>query len=166
MIFNTNNAPASLDQVRAFEHRRGVRLPDDYIEFLVTLNGGELNPEMSVARIEGWNDVLVCALLGLTEEPEHSIATDRFTNFSDHMHRNMLDIGYDPFGQTIFMDLREEPNHGRIYILAHDSPPNDPILIDDTGFDDEDDYEEARLLHPIADSFSAFIAMLGPLPVT
>lgn len=54
--------------------------------------------------------------------------------------------------------------HGKTYIRAHNSPPNDQILIDDTGFQDEDDYEEAQIFFPVADSFSEFVAMLGPDP--
>jgi hypothetical protein len=38
------------------------------------------------------------------------------------------------------------------------------ILIDGTGFEGAGDYEEAQLFYPIADSFSEFIAMLGPEP--
>ncbi|MCL6281907.1 SMI1/KNR4 family protein [Ruegeria sp. 2012CJ41-6] len=164
MIFNCNNKPAKANEVREFEGRRGIRLPGEYVDFLLSQNGGGLNPEQSAAWIEGWNWLLVQVLFGLTARADASIATERFTNFSDFMHARMLKIGYDPFGQTLFMDLREGPNHGKIYIRAHNSPPNDPILIDDTGFEDEDDYEEAQLLYPVANSFSEFTAMLGPAP--
>ena len=62
------------------------------------------------------------------------------------------------------MDLREGANHGKIYIRAHNSPPNEQILIGDSGFQDEDDYEEAPIFFPVADSFSDFVTMLGPDP--
>ncbi|MCL6283611.1 SMI1/KNR4 family protein, partial [Ruegeria sp. 2012CJ41-6] len=164
MIFISTNEPASLSDVKAFELKRGVRLPKDYLLFLLDLNGGQLNPSQSYVKVPNWNSLELQELFGITENPNHSITNHRFTNFSDYMHQMMLDIGYDPFGQTLFMDLREGPNHGKIYIRAHNSPPNDPILIDDTGFEDEDDYEDAQLLYPVANSFAEFTAMLGPAP--
>jgi hypothetical protein len=163
MKFNSNNDPTSLNAIRDFEAHRGVRLPEDYTNFLLNLNGGQLNPNKSYAEIDGWNDLLVQELFGLTENPSHSISNHRFTNFEDYMHKIMLEIGYDPFGQALFMDLRET-SHGRIYIRAHNSPPNAPILIDDADFEDEGDYEEASIFYPLANNWTEFAAMLGPAP--
>lgn len=59
------------------------------------------------------------------------------------------------------MDLRPT-SHGKTYIRAHNSPPNHPILIDNKGFEDEGDYEEASLFHPLANSWTEFVEMLGP----
>lgn len=162
MKFNSYNEPARLDAIREFESQRGIRLPEDYVEFLLRMNGGQLNPSESYAEIEGWNSLLVQELFGLTENPSHSIANDWFSNFADFIHTRMLQIGFDPFAQTLFMDLRDT-SHGKIYIRAHAYPSHGPLLIDDTDFAPED-YEEAALFVPIADSFDAFIVMLGPEP--
>lgn len=44
---------------------------------------------------------MVSFLLGLTSNPEHSIANHGYTNFSDEIHIMMLMIGNDPFGEFI-----------------------------------------------------------------
>ncbi len=163
MIFNTTHEPSSAETVSDFERSRNIKLPEDYVAFLLDINGGGLNPEKSAALIDGWNWLMVSFLLGLTSNPEHSISNHVFTNFSDDIHRMMLMIGNDPFGEAIFMDLRPT-SHGKIYVRAHNSPPNYPILVDDAGFEDEGDYEEASLFHPVADSWTEFVAMLGPAP--
>lgn len=164
MKFVTTNSPTSSDEIKKFEQQRGVLLPQDYVKFLLQTNGGQLNPLQSYALVPGWNSLEVQELYGVTDDPNRSITNHTFTNFSDFMHKVMLKIGYNPFSETLFMDLREGSNHGKIYIRAHNSPPNEQILIDDTGFQDEDDYEEAQIFFPVADSFSEFIAMLGPDP--
>ena len=164
MKFMRQNEPAERHVVAEFEQQRGIRLPEDYVEFLVNINGGYTGGVGSYTRTEGGQGIVVQQFLGLTGSSEDSIATDQFSNFSNWIHIRLLEIAYTPGGEPLFMDLRETGAHGKIYILSYDSPPNDPILIDDTGFQDEDDYEEAQFLHPIANSFSEFTAMLGPAP--
>ena len=164
MRFTEPNAPTNIGAIKSFEKERGVRLPSDYVDFLMETNGGYYDPQKFYAKVQGWNSLLVQELFGITDDPSRSITNHTFTNFSDYMHQFMLKIGYDPFSEALFMDLREGANHGKIYIRAHNSPPNDQILIDDTGFQDEDDYEEAQIFFPVADSFSEFAAMLGPIP--
>lgn len=164
MKFNSVNPATSASEIESFEHTRGIRLPRDYVDFLLHTNGGQLNPNESSAEIPNWKTLLVQELFGITEDPSHSITNHRFTNFSDYVHQMMLEIGYDPLGQKLFMDLREGPNHGKIYIHAMYSTPNDPIVIDDTGFEDDGDYEQAQLMHVVADSFSDLVAMLGTAP--
>lgn len=163
MKFNSNNDPASAVSVEEFERKRGVTLPRDYVKFLLSENGGQLDPSQSYAEIPNWNSLEVQELFGLTTNASHSIAADHFSNFSDFVHIRMLQIGYNPFGETICMDLRDL-SHGRIYIRTHNSPLNDPILIDAAGFEDEGDYEEASLFHPLAENWTTFVAMLGPAP--
>lgn len=164
MIFKRQNQPATHQAIAEFEHRRGVRLPEVYVEFLTSINGGYTGGIDSYVRTDGGDELIVQQILGITDNPEDSIATDRFSNFSDWLHTRMLEIAYTPNGDSLFMDLRETGTYGRIYVRAHDSPPNDSILIDDAGFDDMDDYEEALLFRPVANSFSDFIAMLGTAP--
>ncbi len=164
MKFNSTNAPAAMIDIKKFEQARGITLPEDYVEFLLDTNGGQLNPSQTYADIPGWNSLEVQELYGLTDKTSSSIASDRFTNFSENIDKMMLNIGYDPFGRKLFMDLRKGSNYGKIYIRDHNSPPNDQILIDQAGFEDEDDFEEAQLFHLIADNFSEFTAMFGSAP--
>lgn len=45
MIFNSTHEPTSVQAISDFEHSRNVMLPEDYISFLLDINGGGLNPE-------------------------------------------------------------------------------------------------------------------------
>jgi hypothetical protein len=163
MIFERKNNPTTTQEITEFEQGRGVRLPQDYKEFLLSFNGGYVDRRNDYFKVGSWNAFAVEELFGITKSPETSISTRRFTNFSDHVRAKLLQIG-SASGEMIFMDLRESAAHGKIYIRAHDSPSSNPILIDDTGFEEAGDYEEAQLFYPIADSFSKFVAMLGPEP--
>lgn len=163
MKFEQRNEPTTALAILQFEKKQGIRLPQDYRAFLLADNGGYLDRSNDYFEVGSWNSFVVEDLLGLTSDAGTSIASDRFNNFSDLIEKRLLVIGYAS-GETLYMDLRETSSYGKIYVRAHDSPINDPILIDDTGFTHEADYEEARLFHPIADSFSEFIAMLGPEP--
>lgn len=163
MKFKRQNKPASSRAVSEFLQRRGIQLPADYVEFLTTINGGYTGGLDSYALLRNGIEMVVQQILGLTSYSDDSIATKHFTNFSNFTHDRMLDVAYTPNGDSIVMDLREA-TYGKIYLRAHDSPPNDPISIDDSGFEDDVDYEEASLFHPVANSWTEFVAMLGPAP--
>jgi hypothetical protein len=162
MKFTRKNEPTSFNDIGKFESTLGIRLPKSYVDFLVIYNGGVPSPENRYFDLPGWNDLVVKVFLGITREPETSLLSDHFSNFSDMIERHMLPIAYDPFSQEVTMDLRTK-TYGKIYVRSHVHPPQGPLLIDDTGFT-PDDYEEAQLFVPVADSFEAFIAMLGPDP--
>jgi SMI1 / KNR4 family (SUKH-1) len=163
MKFEKQNEPTNALSILEFERDRGVRLPEDYRTFLLEYNGGYLDRSNDYFEVGNWNAFIVEDLLGLTSDAESSIATRRFNNFSDYIDLHFLVIGHAS-GEVLFMDLREISSYGEIYVRAHDSPINDPILIDDQGFSHVCDYEDAQLFHPVANSFAEFIAMLGPEP--
>lgn len=164
MRFVRQNEPATRKAVFEFAQTKGVRLPEDYIDFLTSQNGGYTGGLDAYVRVANGPEMIVQQVFGLTESSDESIAADQFSNFSDWVHARMLQIAYSPNGDLLLMDLRETDTFGRIYLRAHDAPPNDTILIDETGFEDDGDYEEAQLLHPVADSFSDFVAMFEPVP--
>lgn len=161
MNFEEQNEPASPERIEAFEKTRGVRLPEDYKAFLLETNGGKPAAENSYAKVAGWNWLVMEILYGLTDRPSDSIDAERFNNFSDFIHARMLPFGYAS-ACSLYMDLRDGAAHGKIYVMSR--PPNATLLVDDTGFQDEDDYEDGLLLHPVANTFSEFLAMLGPDP--
>jgi hypothetical protein len=164
MRFVRQNEPATRKAVLEFAQIKDVRLPEDYIDFLTSNNGGYTGGLDAYVHVPNGPEIIVQQLFGLTESSDGSIAADQFSNFSDWMHARMLEIAYTPNGDTLLMDLRETNTFGKIYLRSHDGPPNDTILIDETGFENDGDYEEAQLLHPVADSFSKFVAMFKPVP--
>lgn len=162
MKFIRTNKPTSLTEIRALEANIGGKLPQSYVDFLLMYNGGTPDPANRYFDIPEWNDFVINVFLGITQMSETSLTADHFSNFSDSIERQMLFIAYDPFAQRLVMDLRPK-SYGRIYVRSHVHPPQEPLQIDDTGFT-PDDYEEAQLFVPVADSFEAFVAMLGPEP--
>lgn len=162
MKFLRMNEKTDTSAIRELEAALGIELPNGYVEFLLAYNGGVPDPSNRYIDIPDWNELLVSEIYGISGIAEHSVATDRFSNFSSVIAKRMLAICHDPFSETIFMDLRPR-TYGKIYVRAHAYPPTDPLNIDDTGFE-QADYEEASLYYPIAGSFEEFIDMLGPEP--
>lgn len=163
MRFIRQNEPAKYDAVLEFSRQRGIQLTADYVDYLISINGGYTGGVDSYAVLGNGEKIVAQQILGLTTYPDALIATDCFTNFSDFVHNRMLCVAYTPNGDSIMLDLRA-PTHGKIYIHAHDSPPNDPIQIDATGFEGEGDFEVASLFYPLSDSWTEFVEMLGPSP--
>lgn len=163
MKFNSQNEPADFVSINEFERARGVKLPQVYKEFLIEINGGQLNPSLSYMKAPNGGALEVQELFGLTLSEDHSIAADRFSNFADFVHNRMLHIGYNPFGEIIVMDLRDG-SHGQIYFRSHNGAPKNMVLIEDSGFEDAGDYEEASHYFPLANNWSEFVSMLGPAP--
>lgn len=114
---------------------------------------------MSFFDVQGLILLSIEEIHDFTSNPLSSIEDDPCNNFSNSIHTQLLQIAYIG-SQGIYMDLREGPMHGRIYILAR--PANETLKIDDAGFQDGDDCEEALLLHPVANTFWEFLAMFGP----
>lgn len=162
MIFSDPNPPTTTEAIHAFELELEKVLPESYKAFLLRYNGGRPASSHNYAVIPGWDELLVSEIFGMGAPSWASLKTRDTTNFSTSVGRHMLTIADTPNGDQIIMDLRPKA-YGEIYVRAHDSPPNDPFVIDDTGFD-QFDYEEASLYYPIADSFERFIDMLGPEP--
>lgn len=161
MIFERQNEPIDEATIKGFELTRALRLPADYRAFLLKYNGGRPADSNCSFQVQGLILLSIEEVYGFTSDSLNSIERDRYNNFSDPIHSQLLQIAYTG-SQGIYMDLREGPMQGKIYILAR--PANETLQVDDTGFQDEDDYEEAMFLHPVADTFSEFVAMLGPIP--
>lgn len=162
MNFTEKNDPTTLGAIRAFEKGLGRNLPESYVDFLLACNGGVPDSTNDYVDVPGWNELIVNVFLGITKVAETSLLAHHFSNFSKSIDKQMLFIAYDPYSQKVVMDLRPE-TYGRIYVRSHVYPPPEPLQIDDAGFT-PDDYEEAQLYVPVADSFEAFLAMLGPEP--
>lgn len=161
MIFERQNEPIDEAKISGFEATRTLRLPADYRAFLLKYNGGRPADSNAFFKVQGLILLSIEEICGITVNPLNSIEGDAYNNFSNSVHAQLLQIAYTG-SQDLYMDLREGPTHGRIYILAR--PANDSLKVDDTGFHDEDDYEEALFLHPVAKTFSQFLALLGPAP--
>lgn len=165
MIFDRENPPTTAGALDAFAAERGFTLPADYRDFLLRHNGGRPAEANAYLDVPGWNELIVQEFFGLLGNGARSIAQRRFSNFSEPLAGALLSFGTDPGGQALVLDLRPA-SHGRVYIRAHNDPPQGLPPFDATGGDPNDpaDREEAALYLQIAPSFGAFIAALGPVP--
>ncbi len=161
MIFERQNEPIDEATIKGFEVARNLRFPSDYRAFLLKCNGGRPADSNAFLQVQGLILLSIEEIYGTTSNPSNSIEDDPYNNFSAYIHSHLLQIAYTG-SQGIYMDLREGPMHGKIYVLAR--PANEMLKVDDAGFQDEDDYEEALFLHPVANTFSEFIALLWPDP--
>ena len=95
--------------VEAFERRNQLVLPDDYKEFLIQNNGGQLDGK--VCFVEDLNDsVLVDVLLGIDQQ-EQSLSSDFWlSRFRREMPTGFVVIGLDATG--MFILGTKEPDVG------------------------------------------------------
>lgn len=109
-----------------------------------------------------WTRTSLQTIFGLTSVEAKSIHRTELGNFSREIERQFLQIALDSGGEIFVLDLRPK-TYDCVYVRAHNSPANQPPVINDAGFS-EWDYEEAELYHPVAASFEEFLDMLGPEP--
>jgi hypothetical protein len=157
-LMESTAPPAPPDQIEAFEAEVGATLPDDYRKFLVRTNGG---------YIPGWYRfkgptpdgqswvAFVHHVCGLREEPHLSLRFNRACGLSGESQfpRALLWIMDDPGGNGICLGLGGK-RRGRVYFWIHDEQP------DPEEWDGE--VETARNVILLADSFTEFIAGVGP----
>lgn len=158
----TDRYPApSAGALAEFEVALGATLPDAYKAWLMREGGGRAGGDVFLDAAPA-NQTLVDHFHGLIGSRHGSIEAPNLGSFSAATERVLLPFAAEMGGDPLVIDLRPA-TYGRVYLRAHDAPPNDPPLIDMTGMD-EGDVEEASIYHPVAPSFEAFMDMLGPEP--
>jgi hypothetical protein len=158
-IIDLKLPPASQDQLEAFETEIGIRLPEDYRQFLVNTNGGYVPGwcefEGATHKGESWSAV-VHHVGGFREELHFSLRFARSCCLSSESQfpRALLWIMDDPGGNGICIGLTGK-YRGRVYLWIHDEQP------DPEEWDGE--VETARNVIPLANSFTDFVAGIGPM---
>jgi hypothetical protein len=157
MKFERQDRPVADAEIRTFENELGTRLPEDYRQFLLRHAGGHA-PEPGYIDVPGWDATVLQAFFGLEDGSPYRLDADGFGNLSVGSSRRLLQIAEDPNGQAFVLDLRLA-TFGHVYVHDHDGPPNETVVIDTAGFD-QDDIEEAVFFHVVANSFDGFLGML------
>jgi len=167
MEFGRRFERAAGADIDAFAAERGIEVPQPLRDFLAS-EGGGTGPHRDTVASDNLGETYVDTLFGFETADDAMIGTrlvhrnsvreTDWGNFSEEVERQILPVARAEGGDVFVVDCRPQ-SFGRVYLRAHDKPLNDPPLIDVTGFDDED-REEARLYHPVAASFDAFLGML------
>jgi hypothetical protein len=106
------------DQVLNFEKENALRLPEDYIMFLITHNGG--HPDRNVVTVVNKERVLSCFYALNT--PLIIASLDwAITAFKGRIPDGFLPIAYDPSGNQFLIDASSNNSNGNIFFWAHDS---------------------------------------------
>jgi hypothetical protein len=140
-------------QIRAFEQSYGHRLPDDYRQFLLDVNGG--GPD--IANCE-FDQGVVNRLFSLddTEDDSSDLATRANRERASLPSPDLLFIGHDDFSNSILLALAGE-HRGEVWFMLTD---------DDARPDDANPrvlWHDRRDMRKVADSFEQFLRALRPL---
>jgi hypothetical protein len=140
-------------QIRAFEQSYGHRLPDDYRQFLLDVNGG--GPD--IANCE-FDQGVVNRLFSLddTEDDSSDLATRANRERASLPSPDLLFIGHDDFSNSILLALAGE-HRGEVWFMLTD---------DDVRPDDANPrvlWHDRRDMRKVADSFEQFLRALRPL---
>ena len=164
ILWDRQNPPVQQQELDRFEEERGVQIPQSYRDFIVRNRGGYSAGGDDVLFAPSWNETPVSVWYGASGSRFGGTFHKRdIGNFSQAVSEKFIQFAEDPGGQVFVIDLRPK-TYGKVYVRDHDGPLKRPPIIDDSGFASIGDHEEAELYHPIADSFDAFLGLLGPDP--
>lgn len=143
--------PAEEEAIEAFEKRHGIRLPDDYRDFLASQNGGRPEMDSRVFTFQkednSTSDSLIDWFSGLIEREDYSLEGD-LDIYEDRVPVGMLPIACDPFGNLILLGVRD-PLVSGVWFWDHEI---EPTSVQGSG------------IYKIADNFEQFIESLSPVP--
>ena len=132
MLINNSNLFGKLPvaELMDFEKENGIKLPEDYKNFLLTHNGGvpfpnnNPNPSTPVAYIFGMHNGEYYASL-----------YKHIDMFSKRLPFDTFPIASDPFGNLFIMSLNPE-GLGNVYFWDHEGEPTnqDGHYTDNTSF--------------------------------
>jgi hypothetical protein len=140
-------APASPDEVAAFEAEIGATLPDDYRQFLLRSNGGSLGDKYEVVE----QYVVIGSVGGFREGYSLRSARACYQGTPVRIPRALVWIMDDPGGNAICLGLTGE-HRGKVYFWDHDEEPYPPEW--------DGQVETAGNIQLLANSFTKFVASL------
>lgn len=140
-------------RIASFESALGATLPAAYRQFLLTTNGGA--PSERNAEISGKHSVVVHVLKSI-DDPEDSVRLTPTPEYAaDFPSLDLLEIGYDAFGNRILLAVRGA-RVGEVWFQSLTDPQPEwanPRL----------EWFERRDVVKLADDFDAFLTALGPV---
>lgn len=117
-----------------------AKLPRDYMDFLIKVNGGIPSKNTLNVKIKGYSNITsIDRFLGVTSRYDYNILShqDSYKEYGGIIPDYMLQIAFTISGDPVFIALKTAENRGKIYYWDHDYAfhsdesfdPNTPILI-------------------------------------
>jgi hypothetical protein len=159
--------PVPESELEAFEADLGARLPEDYRQFLLRVNGGSI-PEWSRYRYKGLSPdgrtryAVVSEVGGLRAESDYSLRAHRQIylatpgpqpELETKIPAALLWIMGDLGGNAACLGLTG-PHRGKVYRWVHDEPPAEDVW--------DGKVETAANIWALAGSFADFLRGFGP----
>lgn len=117
--FDTTNME---ENIREFQEKYNIQLPEEYKKFLVCYNGGiTVNTTFQINRVS--SNIVGFYGLGNADKEFHFKQFDQMGMLREYIARGVLPIAYNDFGDKIAIGINHE-NTGRIYFLYHDMRKN------------------------------------------
>lgn len=113
---NRTNEKITINEIREFQEQYGIRLPDQYIDFLLKYNGGY--PEASTFKISNEEGESVVNKFYGIGDMKGSLAKV-FEVLDGELPEGFISIGSDPGGNEICIGI-DMKYFGKIYFWVHD----------------------------------------------
>lgn len=148
-------APVTVNALEAFESELNAKLPDDYRDFLLVVNGGRTDKSHRTFKVKN-DETTLNSLLCLNDPEESRDLLKRYERFAaQEKTRDLLPVGHDDGGSKILLGLHGA-HRGSVWyldVLNQRSDESNPRVL----------WHDRRDMIRIADNFRAFMSSLTPL---
>jgi hypothetical protein len=119
----SENPKISLQDIKQFEHEYDVKLPKQYVDFLLEYNGGY--PQESSFKIsDDEGESLVNKFYGIGDMKSNLAKV--FEILEGEIPEDFVSIANDPAGNEILLGVSGE-YQGKVYFWNHDIEPEDEM---------------------------------------
>jgi hypothetical protein len=136
-----NKQKLDKNRVLEFEKKNNLKLPEDYIEFLIQYNGGK--PSVNILDVDNFGQININLFFGIDLKVKETNLDFCFETFKNRIPIGLLPIGESEGGNIICISLYKEI--GSIYFWDHEMEA------------DEGEKPDYTNMYKISDSFSSFI---------
>jgi hypothetical protein len=159
VTFRTRGPPVTLADIKSFEEAIGHSLPDDYRDFLLQVNGGELSDNLGVpVKDERLSEGItrVDDMYNITPGDRWSILSHA-EDYNYHLRtpQHIFPIGQNGVEDRLSMSLGKE-DYGRIYVWRSSAY--------ELWIEEEDCRQDYSELYELANNFTEFWSSLRPVP--
>jgi hypothetical protein len=120
---NTDNIKININDINEFELKCNIKLPEQYINFLLKFNGGY--PQVSTFKIsEEEGETVVNKFYGLGDMKGNLAKI--FEVLDGELPEGFISIANDPGGNEICIGISDK-YFGKIYLWIHDMESNDEM---------------------------------------